>query len=163
LHIALAAPERVTRLVLVASSPGIEDPKERARRRISDRRLADDLEKIPFEDFIERWRIQPLFAGEPPDVGARARDDQRRNDPHALAAVMRGLGTGVMQSLWSRLSELAMPVTVIVGENDAKFRELGVQMKEQITVARLVVLPGGHGLPLENPSGLASVLEEVAW
>ncbi|MDQ6810401.1 MAG: alpha/beta fold hydrolase, partial [Actinomycetota bacterium] len=93
LQLALAAPERVSRLVLVASTAGIEDPAERAQRRAADHRLAEDLERIPFEDFIERWRTQPLFAADPPRVVQLARDDQRRNRPQSLAAVLRGVGT----------------------------------------------------------------------
>jgi 2-succinyl-6-hydroxy-2,4-cyclohexadiene-1-carboxylate synthase len=158
LHVALAAPERVMRLVLASSSPGIEDPDERAQRRASDRRLADELERIPFEQFIERWRTQPLFADEPPEVGALAREDQRRNHPAALAKALHGLGTGEMRPLWGRLRELAMPVTVVVGERDAKFRAPGERMVGRLPNAELVVIPGGHGLPLESPSELAHVL-----
>jgi 2-succinyl-6-hydroxy-2,4-cyclohexadiene-1-carboxylate synthase len=159
LHVALAAPERVMRLVLVSSSAGIEDPDERAQRRAADRRLADDLERIPFEQFIERWRTQPLFADEPPEVGALAREDQRRNRPDALAEALLALGTGEMPPLWVRLSELEMPVTVVVGKRDLKFRALGQRMVGLIPDARLVVIPGGHGLPLESPIGLARVLD----
>lgn len=155
LNVALAEPERISRLVLVSCSPGIEDDAERAERRASDERLAVELESIPFEQFIERWRAQPLFAGEPADVGERAREDHRRNDPLALAKAMRGIGTGEMAPLWSRLRELAMPVTVLAGERDRKFRELGARMAERIADARLVVVSGGHGLPLESPAELA--------
>jgi 2-succinyl-6-hydroxy-2,4-cyclohexadiene-1-carboxylate synthase len=159
LHVALAAPERVTRLVLVSSSAGIEDPVEREQRRAADRRLADELERIPFEDFIERWRAQPLFADEPPEVGALAREDQRRNRPGALAQALRGLGTGEMAPLWDRLGELAMPVTVVVGERDSKYRALGNRMAGLMPDAELVVIPGGHGLVLESPIRLARVID----
>ncbi len=158
LHVALAAPERVARLVLVSTSAGIADESERARRRQADHALAGELERIPFEDFIERWRTQPLFAGEPPAVGALAREDHRRNRPDALAAALRGIGTGEMRSLWSRLGELEMPVTVIVGERDRKYRELGARMVELIPHGELVILAGGHGLALENPLGLSDAL-----
>ena len=70
LHVALAAPERVRRLVLVSTSAGIEQPAQRAARREADAELARQLEQEPFEDFIERWRTQPLFAHEPRAVGA---------------------------------------------------------------------------------------------
>jgi 2-succinyl-6-hydroxy-2,4-cyclohexadiene-1-carboxylate synthase len=159
LHIALAAPERVSRLVLVACSPGIEDTAERAERRLSDHRLADELESIPFEDFIERWRTQPLFAYEPPEVGRLAREDQRRNRPDALAAALRGIGAGEMEPLWSRLAELKMPVTVLVGARDKKYRGLGQRMAELLPDAQLVLAPGGHGLPLENPAAVAVALD----
>ena len=159
LHVALAAPERVGRLVLVSTTAGIEDPAERAERRQADRRLADQLEATPFEDFIERWRTQPLFAGEPPEVGELAREDQRRNRPDALAAALRGIGAGEMEPLWDRLDELTMPVTVVVGDRDAKFCALGRRMVGLLPDAELVVVPGGHGLPLENPAALAQVLD----
>jgi 2-succinyl-6-hydroxy-2,4-cyclohexadiene-1-carboxylate synthase len=159
LHVALAAPERVERLVLVACSPGIEDPDERAARRASDEALARDLERVPFEDFIERWRTQPLFAADPPEVAALARADQRRNDPQTLAAVLRALGTGEMQPLWGRLGELRMPVTVVVGERDAKFLAIGQRMVDELFDAKLLVAAGGHGLALENPAAVVAAIE----
>ena len=159
LQLALTAPERVSRLVLISTSAGIEDPAERAQRRLADERLAEELESIPFEDFIERWRTQPLFADEPPEVGMLAREDQRRNRPDALAAVLRGVGTGEMSPLWERLSELTMPVTVLVGDRDGKFQALGKRMVELLPDAELVVAPGGHGLPLENPAAVAHAID----
>jgi 2-succinyl-6-hydroxy-2,4-cyclohexadiene-1-carboxylate synthase len=158
LHVALAAPERVQRLVLVASTAGIEDDAERARRRLSDHALADDLQRLPYDEFIEHWRTQPLFADDPPEVGALARADQRRNRPDALAAVLRGIGTGEMAPLWDRLPELTMPVVVVAGQRDGKFQALGRRMTELLVDAELLVVPGGHGLPLESPGAVARAL-----
>ncbi|HTU79034.1 MAG TPA: alpha/beta fold hydrolase [Solirubrobacteraceae bacterium] len=158
LHVALAAPDRVQRLVLVSASPGIEDPAVRAARRESDRALAGELETADYEGFIERWRSQPLFAGEPPDAGGLARADQRRNRPDALAAVLRGLGAGEMPPLLGRLGELQMPVTLLVGERDEKYIALARRMARELVDVELIVLPGGHGLVFENPYGVADVL-----
>jgi 2-succinyl-6-hydroxy-2,4-cyclohexadiene-1-carboxylate synthase len=158
LHVALAAPERVTRLVLVSSTAGIEDAAERAERSAADHRLADELERIPFEDFIEHWRTQPLFADDPPEVGRLAREDQRRNRSDALAAVLRGIGSGEMTPLWGRLGELTMGVTVVVGERDEKFQALGRRMVDRLRDGELIVVPGGHPLPLENPIAVALAL-----
>lgn len=158
LQVALAAPERVSRLLLLSCSPGIEDPVERAARREADHRLAEDLERIPYEEFIDRWRTQPLFAAEPLEVGRLAREDQRRNRPEALAAVMRGIGTGEMEPLWSRLGELQMPVTVLVGERDQKFVEIGRRMAHLLSQGELSVGAGGHALLLENPTAVATAI-----
>jgi 2-succinyl-6-hydroxy-2,4-cyclohexadiene-1-carboxylate synthase len=158
LHVALACPERVRRLVLVSCSAGIEDALERAARRQADGELALALERAPFDEFIERWRAQPLFAHEPPAVGELARADQRRNRPDALAAVLRGIGTGEMQPLWDRLGELSMPVTILVGERDAKYVSIGQRMVDRLADAEMRVVPGGHGLPLENPAAVAQAL-----
>ncbi len=159
LHVALAAPARVRRLVLVSCSPGIEDPAERARRRADDERLAEQIEQLPLPEYIERWGAQPLFAGEPPEAGRLAREDQSRNSPAALAAALRGLGTGAMAPLWGRLGELTMPVTVLVGERDEKFTALGRRMVELLGDGELVSVPGGHGLVLENPAAVARVID----
>jgi 2-succinyl-6-hydroxy-2,4-cyclohexadiene-1-carboxylate synthase len=159
LHAALAAPQRVVRLVLVSSHPGIEDARERAARRRADAKLAERLESAPFEEFIERWRAQPLFVDDPQEVGRLAREIMSANRPEALAAVLRGVGAGEMQPLWARLKELTIPVTVLVGERDRKFCELGRRMTELLCNAELLVVPGGHGLPLENPEAVARALQ----
>ncbi len=158
LHVALAAPERVSRLVLVSSSAGIVDPHERAARREAEEALASELERGPFEEFIERWRTQPLFAQEPPAAGALAREDQRRNRPDALAAVLRGIGSGEMEPLWERLGELRMPVTVLAGSRDTKYVALAELMVDHLPDGLLLVVPGGHGLPLESPDGVAQAI-----
>jgi 2-succinyl-6-hydroxy-2,4-cyclohexadiene-1-carboxylate synthase len=158
LHVALAAPERVSRLVLIAANPGIEDAAQRAARLASDERLAQRLETEPFEQWIESWRTQPLFAADPPHVGELARADQRRNEPLALAAVMRGLSVGAMAPLWGRLGELRMPVAYVVGERDEKFRAIGERVMRECPGCDLSVVAGGHGLPLENPEAVAAAL-----
>ncbi len=160
LHVALAAPERIARLVLISTTAGIEDPAERASRRERDRRLAEKIDSGSIEDFSERWRAQPMFAADPPSVDRLARADQARNRPDGVAAALRGIGTGEMAPLWERLGELRMPVTIVVGARDAKFHVLGRRMAELLADATLVMAPGGHVLPLENPSAVVEALED---
>jgi 2-succinyl-6-hydroxy-2,4-cyclohexadiene-1-carboxylate synthase len=162
LHVALAAPRRVRALALISCTAGIEDGDARRARRAADELLARHLETGSYEEFIERWRTQPLFAGEPAAAGRLAREDQRRNSPEALAAVLRAVGTGEMPPLWDRLEELAMPVSVIVGARDATYRSLGERMAAAMPAAELVVLGGGHGLPLGAPAELARALAATA-
>jgi 2-succinyl-6-hydroxy-2,4-cyclohexadiene-1-carboxylate synthase len=162
LLVALAAPERVSRLVLISTTAGISDAAERGRRRDADRRLADELERIPYESFIERWRAQPLFAQDPPAVRALAVAEHRRNRPDALAAALRGLGTGEMEPVWDRLGSLQMPVLVIAGERDEKFRALGERLLARLGNGALLTVPGGHSLALESPAVLASAFAEFS-
>lgn len=159
LHVALAAPERVERLVLVSSTAGIDDPGERASRRADDERLAAFAEQAGIEAFADRWQAQPLFAGTSPRVAARWREDILRCDPEDLAGTLRALGTGRMQPLWERLGELAMPVVVVVGEQDVKFAALGRRLAGSFPDARLEIIPGaGHGIPRDAPEQLARIL-----
>jgi 2-succinyl-6-hydroxy-2,4-cyclohexadiene-1-carboxylate synthase len=159
LAVALAAPERVTRLGLVSTTAGIESSAERAERRAADERLAAEIERDGVEAFAERWGAQPLFAGQPPEVAAAAREDRLRGDAAGLAAALRGAGPGSMTPLWGRLDVLDVPVAVIVGERDAKFRALGERLAAALPHAEPAVVPGaGHAVHLEAPRAVARSL-----
>jgi 2-succinyl-6-hydroxy-2,4-cyclohexadiene-1-carboxylate synthase len=159
LHVALAAPDRVERLVLVATTAGIDDEAARAARRDDDERLAAFADGASIEQFADRWAAQPIFARTPRDAARIWREDLVRNDPRALAAVLRAIGTGAMDPLWGRLGELAMPATVLVGERDAKFVALGERLAAALPAGELVVVAGaGHGLPREAPEAVSAAI-----
>jgi 2-succinyl-6-hydroxy-2,4-cyclohexadiene-1-carboxylate synthase len=155
LHIALAAPERIERLVLVSTTAGIVDARERAARKKLDRRLAEEIEQGSIESFSERWRSQAMFANDPPEVDRLARAEHARNRPDGLAAALRGAGTGEMRSLWDRLVEIELSTTVVAGRRDRKFVRVSEQMVSRIPEALLQVVGGGHCLLLENPRSVA--------
>jgi 2-succinyl-6-hydroxy-2,4-cyclohexadiene-1-carboxylate synthase len=158
-HVALTDPQRVSRLVLISTTAGIEDEQERAARRAADDALAERLGDEPFERFVQRWRAQPLFADDPPEVNEAARADQRRNDPLGLAAALRGIGAGALPPVWDRLGELTMPATVLVGERDARYQAIGRRLADALPRGELRVVPGGHTLLLENPDAVAEALD----
>lgn len=160
LHIALTAPARVSRLVLVSTSAGIERAVDRQARIASDERLAADIEGGSLEDFIDRWRGQPLFASEPPHVRALAVAEHRRNRAGGLAAALRGIGTGRMKPLWDRLAEIEIPVAILAGERDEKYIALGERLASAPPHATLHVVAGGHSLALENPAAVAAAICE---
>src|SRR4051795_1141938 len=159
LMVALATPERIERLILVATTAGIEDAAEREQRRIADEALASEIEQGSIEEFHDRWTGQPLFAGTPPEAAATWHADILDNEPGPLAAALRGLGTGVMEPLWDRLGELTMPATVLAGERDPKFRALGERLAEALPRGELVIVDGaGHGIPREQPAAVAAAV-----
>jgi len=158
LSLALAAPARVERLVLVGASPGLADADERRARRAADEALAERIERGGIEAFAARWSALPLFADQPADVAAAAHATRLAQSPAGLAAALRGLGTGVMEPLWERLPELTMPVTLIAGERDAKFRAIAERMAAALPDATLHVVAGaGHAAQLEQPAAVAGI------
>jgi 2-succinyl-6-hydroxy-2,4-cyclohexadiene-1-carboxylate synthase len=157
LHAALGL--GVERLVLIGASPGIADAGERAARAAEDAALADRIEAIGLEAFVREWGAQPLFAGMPRGVAELVEEDRLRNTAAGLAAALRGLGTGVMPSLWDRLGGLAVPVDLVVGERDEKFRGVAERMASALPDARVVVVPGaGHAAHLEAPDVVVELL-----
>ena len=159
LHAALALPTRIERLVLVGASPGIADTAAREQRRAADDQLATRIEAIGTEAFAQEWGRQPLFASQPRGVADLAHRDRLRNPPDGLAAALRGMGTGVMTPVWDRLGELALPVTLVVGEHDAKFAAIAERMAAALPRATLVTVSGaGHAVHLEDPSAVADAI-----
>jgi 2-succinyl-6-hydroxy-2,4-cyclohexadiene-1-carboxylate synthase len=159
LHFALRHPERVERLLLVGASPGIADPAEREQRRQADEQLAARIEQSDIEAFATEWGSQPLFAAMPRGVADFVHADRLRNTPPGLAAALRGVGTGVMPPLWDDLPRLTMPVHLVAGEQDAKFRAIAEQMAQRIPGAEVHVVPGaGHAAHLEAPEPIAEIL-----
>jgi 2-succinyl-6-hydroxy-2,4-cyclohexadiene-1-carboxylate synthase len=159
LHFALAAGARVERLVLIGASPGLGDPDEREARRAADEQLAGEIERSSIEEFAERWAQTPVLAGQPPELLAAVHADRLRNRPGGLARALRALGTGALSPLWDRLGSVGMPVALVVGERDEKFRAIAAQMASALPDAEVVVVPGaGHAVHLEAPDAVAAVI-----
>jgi 2-succinyl-6-hydroxy-2,4-cyclohexadiene-1-carboxylate synthase len=159
LHVALSLHTRVRRMVLIGASPGISDSAERQARREADERLADEIARTGVEQFARRWAATPVLAGQPPAVLAAAQADRLRSTPPGLARALRSLGTGALPSLWDRLGELSMPVTLAVGQRDEKFRTIAARMAEAIPQAHVEVVSGaGHAAHLEAPDLIAGLI-----
>ncbi len=166
LHAAFQAPESVRSMVLVGASPGIPDERDRADRRRADEALADRLQGIggaalPISEFLDEWLSQPLLADLP--GASQSREAREENSAAGLAQALRHLGTGTQRHAAERLSDLSMPILLVAGERDAKYRALGDQLAgvigENATTA--VIESSGHAAPFENPRAFLSLLD--AW
>ncbi|MEM7337744.1 MAG: alpha/beta fold hydrolase [Actinomycetota bacterium] len=159
LHTAMAAPEQVRALVLIASTAGIDHPNERAQRRRADEALADrilDGGDAGLPAFIDQWLTSPLFAGLGPEAAARAA--RLTNRASGLAASLVNCGTGTQEPLWEQLHQLTMPVLVMVGSDDAKFTAIGERLVAALPTAELRSLPATHAAHLECPTRAADII-----
>jgi 2-succinyl-6-hydroxy-2,4-cyclohexadiene-1-carboxylate synthase len=156
LQVALAAPGRVRKLVLVSATPGLSKPDAAAARLAADEALAAKVEREGIVAFAEHWASLPMWAGQPAAVRAAANAERLAQDPAGLAASLRGFGTAAMPAVWDRLTQLRIPVTIVVGSEDDKFRATARRMHKKMSWAKVVVVAGaGHALPLEAPGAVA--------
>lgn len=161
LHVALAHPESVTALILIGGTAGIDDEAERAARVAHDAALADHIETVGVQAFLDEWLAQPLFADLPVDPDRKRR--RATNTPAGLAASLRRWGTGTMDPpLWGRLGEITAPTLVLSGARDAKFSALGRRLADCIgSRARCVTIEGaGHAAHLERPESVATCVAD---
>lgn len=158
LNLAVERPELVERLVLIGATAGVVDPAERAARVAADEELAVSIERDGLDAFLERWLANPLFAGLTPEAAGLA--ERRRSSPAGLASSLRLAGTGTMEPLWDRLAAIRVPVLVLAGEQDTKFRALGERLVRAIGPnAAFRLVPGcGHAAHLEQPGAVIDLL-----
>jgi len=165
LHIALTYPKLVRHLILESTSPGLATAAEREARVKSDEALAAQIERDGIESFVSYWQALPLFASQRrlPESARQAVHAQRlRNNPIGLTNSLRGMGTGAQPSLWDRLGELTMPVTLLAGELDTKFVHINQEMAARIPQATLhVVADAGHTIHLEQPEVYLRLLKRM--
>ena len=158
LHVALAHPDNVERLVLIGATPGLEAASERIERQASDELLAEELERDGLETFLSRWLSQPLFATLPEDSAGL--DARRRNTVAGLAASLRMMGTGAQDPLWDQLGEIRCPVMLVTGGLDAKFTAIAQRMETLFPDAHIASLNGcGHAAHLESPDAFVGALD----
>ncbi len=156
LRLAVAHPAAVARLVLESPSAGLETDRERRARRAADEALAARIERDGIEAFVDEWERSPVFAtqaGLAPAAAAHQRSIRLRNDPHGLAASLRGAGHGAMEPLHDHLAGITAPTLVIAGAQDAIGRPRAERVARGIPGARLELIDSaGHTPHLERSS-----------
>lgn len=151
---------RPGRMILESTSPGLEGDAARAERRAADEQRARRLIAEGVEAFVDDWLRLPLFATLPEAVRRQARGVRVRNRPEALAAALRGGGTGSQRPYWDRLAALPLPTLLITGERDEKFTGLARRMAALLPTATWTSVAGvGHAVHLEAPEEWLGVVE----
>lgn len=161
LHAALAAPAQVRRLILVGATAGIAAPTARARRQAEDLALAESIQRggnRGLHEFLKEWLAGPLFSGlSAESAGIEAR---RANTAAGLASSLRLCGTGSQEPLDEHMGRLTMPVLLVCGERDLKFRAEADRLGGGIKSSEVAVVAGaGHACHLEQPEAFLELVE----
>jgi 2-succinyl-6-hydroxy-2,4-cyclohexadiene-1-carboxylate synthase len=150
---------------LIGASPGLADPAEREARRRRDEEWARLLETEGLDTFVAAWGALPLFESQGrADAGALERQDRirRAHNPLGLARSLRVVGLGAMPDYRRALEAIDLPVRVVAGADDMKFRALGQEMVEALRYGELHLIPEtGHNVVLERPAEIERLLKEL--
>lgn len=167
-ELAIRHPERVTRLVLAATTSGgaggssypiheLVDlpPEERARRTI------EAMDKA----FTPEWQ-----AANPKEAARRIRERmilqaRRADDAELEAGKRRQLMARAQHDCYDRLERIQAPTLVIAGDRDGQApQELVRRLADSIPGARMITVPGAHALLAETPAtyeDIAHFLQET--
>jgi (E)-2-((N-methylformamido)methylene)succinate hydrolase len=156
-RLALDAPRRVDRLVLLSTAGG---RTEEERGRVLER-LALVGDGIPGEHFrrsVGRW-FSDEFQRRNPELIERYAARNMENDPRCYAAAYRVLAT---TDLAGELGGIQAPTLIVTGEGDVgSSPRMARLMHERIPGSQLRILSGlRHSLLVEAPELVARLLEE---
>lgn len=150
---------------LIGGHPGLVLDRERALRVESDEEWCRLIEREGLPAFVRAWQKQPLFATQarlPSEVLAQQESDRLRHDPAGLIHALRCLGLGRMPNFRPALSTLDLPVKLLVGGLDTKFRALAHAMAHVMPHATVIeVADAGHNLLLERPAAVRRAIFEA--
>jgi 2-succinyl-6-hydroxy-2,4-cyclohexadiene-1-carboxylate synthase len=154
-------PELAASATLIGARAGIADEGERAARVRDDGALADRIEREGVPRFVDHWMALPLFASQRrlgEDALAAAREQRLANRAHGLALSLRGMGAGAQPPLCDRLGGVRVPVCLVAGDEDARFRAVAEALARELPRSRVEVVPAaGHAAHLENPSAFLRI------
>lgn len=156
LHLALAAPQGLRRLVLIGGTGGIDDPAQREERRARDDARAAEVE-AELDGFLTRWVASPMFAG----LRDPGLDERRRNTKEGLASSLRLAGAGSQAPLWGRLAELRPPLLAVAGADDVRFALAAARLARGAPDGVFSLVPGaGHAAHLAQPDLCAAIVRQ---
>jgi 2-succinyl-6-hydroxy-2,4-cyclohexadiene-1-carboxylate synthase len=163
LGLLLRHPDLVAAATLVGLQPGLTSPADRDHRARRDEGWARLLEQRGIRAFVAAWERQPLFAsqaGLAPEIRRAQRAERLSHHPRGLAWALRSLGTAQMPSYWEELPKVRIPVHLMAGQLDSKFKELGSLAAPALRGRMTIVDGAGHNLVLERPDAVASAILE---
>jgi pimeloyl-ACP methyl ester carboxylesterase len=153
---ALAHPEKLDKLILLAGIAGrTDEEKRKVQERLSI--VAGGIPGAHFENSVVRWFTDEFRAKHPEVIAAYAASN-RENDPKAYAAAYAVLAN---TDFAERLHEISMPTLIITGEHDQGSNpRMAHFMHEQIPGSQVCILPKlRHSLLIEGPRQVLDVVE----
>ncbi|CAM3769806.1 2-succinyl-6-hydroxy-2,4-cyclohexadiene-1-carboxylate synthase [Mesobacillus zeae] len=155
-------PEKVRKLVLESTSPGLRNDEERAARIKQDGMLAEMIVSKGIQYFVDYWESIQLFSSQtklPKAVRAEIRQQRLGNNPIGLANSLLGMGTGAQPSWWNEIESFSCETLLLSGSLDPKFCGIAKEMSSKIPHCRhLTINDAGHAIHVEQPEKFGTIV-----
>lgn len=157
-------PNRVRKLILESSSPGLSSAEERETRKMKDAELAEFIRGKGMEIFVNYWEDIPLFSTMkrlPQEVRKTIRRQRLANNPVGLSNSLEGMGTGAQPHVWDRLHLLQNEVLLLTGDMDEKFCRIAERMSREIKNCEWITIKNsGHTNHVEEKEKFGTIVSE---
>lgn len=164
LTFAILFPEKIRKVVLESTSPGLSSEKERKDRRMKDEDLAHFIKEKGIEMFVNYWEKIPLFAtmeNLPNHVKEKVRKQRLSHSQAGLSNSLIGMGTGAQPSWWENLQQLEGKILLLTGEKDEKFCRIAEQMQKELKNASWITVENsGHAIHVEETEKFGTIVSE---
>lgn len=163
-HIALAAPKRVSCLILESASFGLRDDKERNERLIKDRTLLSHIKTTEqFRNFLQEWYQMPLFKTL---AGTRHLqsliDDKLHHPVEEYQKALNLLSVGGHDFLGATLATCRRPIYYFCGEKDETYRQTAQQALSFLPDMAVRIFPNAsHNISIQYPEEIARAIYEI--
>lgn len=154
--------ELFDKAIIESSTPGISNLVERDERTNKDCQLAEKLNSESIAEFVDFWYDLPLFATlkSEPDKLEKFKKRKLSNNKESLAKSILLGSPGKMISLWEKLENINIPIHLIVGEKDDKFKEINLNVKSKLKNCNMTIVENaGHNVHFEQPNKFAEIVE----
>ncbi|XP_050872281.1 protein PHYLLO, chloroplastic isoform X3 [Lathyrus oleraceus] len=174
LYMALRFNSKIKGAVLISSSPGLKDKLARKIRAAKDDSRARSVIAHGLQLFLSSWYAGELWKSlrSHPHFNRIFASRLQHNDIQNLAQMLSGLSIGRHLPLWEDLPNCRVPLLIIHGEKDTKFKKIAQSMMntlcsdlrsnhEKGNTHEVVEIPNcGHAAHLENPLPVIAALKQ---
>lgn len=163
LYLTVHHPNNFEKIIIESSSPGLKTEAEREERIKADRKLAERIEEKELSEFIDLWYSLPLFKtlDKKSERYKQMVQNRIKSSKDGLILSLKHFGTGAQPSLGENLSEIKQKLLLIVGEDDDKFKNIALEMQNQLADSELrIVKNAGHNVHFEKPDEYIKIVKE---
>lgn len=157
-------PEKVRKLVLESTTPGLKTINEQVERKQQDAALSARILTEGVESFVNYWENIPLFHSQrnlPTNKKEALKKQRLEHSSIGLANSLLGMGTGSQPSWWEAIKGFQFETLIVVGELDEKFITIGKEMSLQTPNAEFCLINGaGHAIHVEEPEKFGTIVSE---
>lgn len=163
-YLAVHYPDRFDKVIIESASPGLQNESERKERKQIDHMRSNRLLMEDLGGFINDWYAMPLFQtiNKQSERYHQMIARRKKNSPEKLARSLRYMGVGEQSSLWKELPNIKMPMYLIIGEKDKKFKQISSDVnKTNQDINIIEISSAGHNVHFEQEQKYIETIKNI--